>query len=375
MKVRLSILWVCLAMTVAVFSTPLTVWVSWEGEDWFQRMASVYTQKTGVPVQVTYLPSMADSMSMALRAGGQLPDLALIKNDRMAEIVASGKALEADTALLARIPLDQRLTEALRDPHRQIGIPFYADVQLLFINRDVFQRLGIELPDHRWTVEDLESLMDTLHQGGVIPISWGLNSSYIFTGMQAGLGSPVFDEKDHFQVDTPENRMLFEHLKSWYDKGWLVDRPQRPQLIQDFLRGRIAMIPQGSFMIPTFEERELAFLALPFPSPWKAMVDLKGFVRFSDHPHASPFLESLLKENKSFSELWWKYPAVIADTFELQNTPGFATILDNSFIQPHQPAYAQRYRPAISTALELLFLDQLSPSQALKQAQQFIDSE
>ncbi len=373
-RYRIVIMIVLSLFVGLLLAQPLVVWVSWEGEDWFHQMGRSFLQKTGVDVQITYLPSMADSIGMALKAGGALPDLCLIKNDQLAEIIPTSRAKEADRSLMNRFDPDPIMTRAFFYQNQQFAIPFYADVQLLYINCEVFDRLKIALPEPSWTVEDLEPLLHKLRESGVIPISWGLNSSYIFTGLQAGLGSPVFDQVGHFQVDTQENVQLVQRLKDWADRGWLVDRPQRPQLIQDFLRGQIAMIPQGSFMISTFESRGFAYYALPFPTPWKSMVDVKGFVQFSDHPQATAFLEHLLLQSEDFALQWVKVPAVATEGFSLQSIPDFPKIMEGSIVQPHEPQYAQRYIPAIRTALELVFLGDLSPQQALSKAQEFIDA-
>ena len=373
-RFRMILIVVLSLLAGSLLAQPLVVWVSWEGEDWFHQMGRSFLQKTGIPVQVTYLPSMADSIGMALKGGGTLPDLCLIKNDQLAEIIPTSRAKEADRSLIERFSIDPILTSAFFYQNQQFAVPFYADVQLLYINREVFDRLKIAIPESSWTVDDLEQLMQQLRESGVIPISWGLNSSYIFTGLQAGLGSPVFDQDDHFHVDTQENLQLVQRLKDWAERGWLVDRPQRPQLIQDFLRGQIAMIPQGSFMISTFEDRRFAYHALPFPTPWKSMVDVKGFVQFSDHPEASAFLEHLLLQIEDFARQWIKVPAVASEGFELQNIPEFSKIIEGSIVQPHHPQYAQRYIPAIRTALELVFLGDLSPQKALIKAQEFIDA-
>ncbi len=152
------------------------------------------------------------------------------------------------------------------------GIPFELVFEGLFINKDLFKKYRVKIPDN---YEELKAAIEIFISNGIIPIAYNSSAegSYIYQNMIASLGgrSGV--------VDSIKDGMINKHyldamkyLKELYDMGAFpkdaltLTSNQRNEL---FFTKQAAMIVQGSWFIPYFDKDDDSVEMIPFPAMTK----------------------------------------------------------------------------------------------------------
>jgi len=349
-----------------------TVWVSWEGEDWYRTVAKAYAETAQVRVEIVPIPALDQKLQVGMKTPDTLPDLCLIKSDYFPLVASS--ALPVDLGRL--LGYAGRFAEIGIQTYTSGGalraVPFYADTQVLFLQTDVFEKHQIPLPESDWTVDDLEALMTRLHACGVTPIGWGFNSPYIFQGLQEGFGQSFMPDGT-IRVKTEENQGILRRLRSWVVNGWFKDYPQRPGLIKDFSAGKVAMIPQGSYLIPNFDEMEVPYTTVPLPHPWKSVIDTKAWVVFKNEVLVYPFLSFLFDRMEELCAAHMKQSLIEGIPSTERYSEVFEKSLKNSLVQPSTIAYSEGYWTAMKACLELYLRGEGELQPLLSTAQAYID--
>jgi len=140
---------------------------------------------------------------------------------------------------------------------RYWGVPQGIQVGVLFYNKDLFDKAGVDYPTEDWTWEDLKSTAATLtvdaagktaEDAGFDPASvnqFGLTFFSITEGwfsVMKSYGGGVLDEKaENSIVNTPENKQAFEWMVDGMQRGIITD----PVDLKSF-QSNTAVFPSGS---------------------------------------------------------------------------------------------------------------------------------
>lgn len=350
------------------------VWVSWEGESLFRELSQEWESETGEQVKLVYIPELEEKLTITLKGGGDLPDICLIKTDNLPIILDYAQPVEITEIDGLDYAFEEKLAQAFHYGSKNYVIPYYADMQLMYLSKKVFDQLGINLPENDWTFDEFIEIMEAIDETDVQPSGWGINSAYIFTGLQEGLGSPVINDDGKVDLLTQENITLLKQFKGWYQAGLLFDYVTRPNIVKAFSKGELAMFPQGSFLIQKFLSSKLDFVIRPLPTPWRSVIDPKGFVCFNKQPNTLSLLNKYLEANEVFAKDFIKYPAIKPE--QPQEIPYFSQMeraVQNGMVQPIDDQYVFGYWPAMRTALDLILKEGIDVQESLQKAQDYID--
>jgi len=350
------------------------VWVSWEGESLFRELSQEWESETGEQVKLVYIPELEEKLTITLKGGGDLPDICLIKTDNLPIILDYAQPVEITEIDGLDYAFEEKLAQAFHYGSKNYVIPYYADMQLMYLSKKVFDQLGINLPENDWTFDEFIEIMKAIVETDVQPSGWGINSAYIFTGLQEGLGSPVINDDGKVDLLTQENITLLKQFKDWYQAGLLFDYVTRPNIVKAFSKGELAMFPQGSFLIQKFLSSKLDFVIRPLPTPWRSVIDPKGFVCFNKQPNTLSLLNKYLEANEVFAKDFIKYPAIKPE--QPQEIPYFSQMqraVQKGMVQPIEDQYVLGYWPAMRTALELILKEGIDVQESLQKAQDYID--
>ena len=350
------------------------VWVSWEGETLFRELSKEWESETGETVKLVYIPELEEKLTITLKGGGDLPDICLIKTDNLPLILDYAQPVEIAELNGLDFEFDEKLAHAFDYQSKKYVTPYYADMQLMYLSTKVFDQLDLDLPDNDWNFEEYLQFMQTINEKGIQPSGWGINSAYLFTGLQEGLGSPVINDDGRIELVTQENILLLNRFKDWYQTGLLFDYVTRPNIVKAFSKGELAMFPQGSFLIKKFKDSGLDFAIKPLPTPWRSVIDPKGFVCFNKQPHTVSLLYKYLQANEVFAKDFIKYPAIKAE--QPQEIPYYLQMkkaIQDGMVQPIDDQYVFGYWPAMRTALDLILKEGTDVQESLKKAQEYID--
>lgn len=205
---RVFLLLVSLMFLGSVLFGTVEVWVSWEGESLFRELSQEWETETGEQVKLIYIPELEEKLTITLKGGGDLPDICLIKTDNLPLILDYAQPIETTELDGLNYVFDEKLVQAFQYRSKNYVIPYYADMQLMYLSEKIFDQLGINLPDNDWTFDEFIEIMKAIDEMDIQPSGWGINSAYIFTGLQEGLGSPVMNDDGNVNLLTQENISL-----------------------------------------------------------------------------------------------------------------------------------------------------------------------
>lgn len=152
---------------------------------------------------------------------------------------------------------------------RIYGIPFELVFEGLFINKDLFEKYNVKIPED---YEDLKAAITAFKSCEIIPIAYNSSAegSYIYQNMIAslagaqGIQQSIADRKiNKHYIDA------MKYLKELYNMGAFpkdaltLTSNERNEL---FFTKQAAMIVQGSWFIPYFDTYDKSVEMIPFPS-------------------------------------------------------------------------------------------------------------
>jgi raffinose/stachyose/melibiose transport system substrate-binding protein len=273
-------------------ATELSFW-TWRQEDRTQyaTLFGEFTQ-ANPDIRLTFQgfepQNYGTALSTALAAGTG-PDVIHIRAYGGTEQFAKAGYLEPLTA--AKVPELANYTPqalgsvSMRSDKQAYAVPFASQTLGLLVNREIFTRLGVQVPE---TWDQLIATCKTIKEkgGGIVPIANGLATAWmveVFTS--------VFTVPQHgaaFTADMVAGKANFTdaryvgalakllELREFMPTGFAgVDYPTMQQL---FISGRAAMMAGGSFEIANFRRQNpglaLEFHAPPAPAGGQRLVSL-----------------------------------------------------------------------------------------------------
>jgi multiple sugar transport system substrate-binding protein len=128
---------------------------------------------------------------------------------------------------------------------------------VLYYNKDLFDKAGVKYPNPDWTWADLETAAKTLTKGGQSGFLWAI-PSYLFYSTVANLGGKVWDKsKEKCIIDNPEAVKAIKMIQGWIFDSKISPKVGATQLRTSsyamFMGGRLAMITEGGWACPEFK--------------------------------------------------------------------------------------------------------------------------
>ena len=358
-----------LILTIAVPLAGLTVWVSWEGEDFYREVASSFEREKGIKVVLEYFPKIEDKLGVALKTG-DLPDMALAKDTYSGNLGASKRPLEIAADDLAGFKGEYLEVYTYGDA--VVALPFYADVQVAFINRSVFEKAGLPLPEEL-DMGELETLVQELKKVVQYPVAFDFTSPYMMFPYISD--PPPVGEDGRPLLNGRERVEAAEAIKRYFDTG-VLSRLERAAMNGLFRNGKIGIMLQGSYMAEKFAAANLDFAMVPLPDlegrKIRGVIDSKGFALFKEESYAQSieFARYLMEKSEAFCGQYRKYPL-----FEtVQGDPELERIIASGQYMPNGPGYQAMLFEAFEPALQAIFSGAMGVEQALNGAQGYIDS-
>ena len=168
------------------------------------------------------------------------------------------------------------MREALTYQGKVYSVPHEASLgysHYMYYNKLIFRKLGLPVPFVPESIDELESVLDTIAAAGVEPILFGAKDHwvsgyfslrYFESAMYGALaqmngGNPIEPNAAYYNgIASPSDalRAGFETLKRWQDEGWISRNSLSmtwPESFAHFAAGNAAIFPQG-FWVPSMDQ-------------------------------------------------------------------------------------------------------------------------
>lgn len=171
------------------------------------------------------------------------------------------------------IESDQNWRQAFRDDiyneylskAEVYSIPFEIIYEGLFINKTIFDRYQISIPEN---FEDLVRAVKRLRSFDVLPIAYNNTpeGSYIYQNIVASIGGIAIETDESklleaMQIGAEKIKLLYD-IEAFPEDAFMLDDYSRDQLFRD---GKAAMIVQGSWFINEDLGKKNEIVFIPFP--------------------------------------------------------------------------------------------------------------
>jgi ABC-type glycerol-3-phosphate transport system substrate-binding protein len=263
-------------------TTPLSIWLSWEGIPQLKEEIRRFAQLHGITITMTEVPKISSKLVQTQRGGGIVADVVMVQADYIFELAATGMLQSLDY-------LQPQMSQSSGGSSfflfgRQWAIPFYYDSQLIFCNSALFQAAGLD-PQAIRTLDDLQQAARTIRStntGTFAPLAWNLYSAYWLLPFQFGFGKDrLIEANGSVIVNDTASIAAVDYLMGLVDQG-LVSINERDAMLANFTAGKTAMMLSSSYMIPELEKLGIAFETVAFPynqqlqRPIVPLLDYKG---------------------------------------------------------------------------------------------------
>ncbi len=369
-------------------STPLSIWLSWEGTPQLKEEIQRFAQLHGITITMTEVPKITSKLVQTQRGGGVVADVVMVQADYIFELAATGMLQSLDYLQPQTMEVSGGSSFYLFG--RQWAIPFYYDSQLIFCNSALFQVAGLD-PQAIKTLNDLQQAARTISSANTItaaPLAWNLYSAYWLLPFQFGFGKDrLIEANGSVIVNDTASIAAVDYLMGLVDQG-LVSINERDAMLANFTAGKTAMMLSSSYMIPELEKLGIAFETVAFPynqqlqRPIVPLLDYKGLAitKRSRNPILArrliQYLTGIGVQQRlplAIGKLPASPQALAMETPTSANRERLKESATFGYPLPPDIGYSV-YKDVLWDMLRFILTGQLSVKNGLNQAQRLIDS-
>lgn len=239
---------------------------------WDDVAAKFEKANPGIKVDVNVLSwKDVDREVAAMVKAGDAPDIAQI--GAYADYASAGKLYNADEMLAIRTSANflPSLSDAGKVDGELYGLPFVASTRLLFYNKDLFAKAGIDAPQ---TWDDIQSDAAALKQRDVnypfaLPLGPEESQAETMMWMLSG-GGGYTDDVGSYSIDSPQNIATFQWLKNnLVGKGLTgpvaPGKLDRATAFDAFTKGQVGMLNGHPTLMQEAEKKGIDVGMVPLP--------------------------------------------------------------------------------------------------------------
>ncbi len=237
-------------------------------EPGIKQILADFTKETGIKTKLTVVKwDEYWTMLEAGAQGGTLPDVfwmhsnesqRYMSNDMLLDL--TDKIADSDKIKLENYPEDIWGLYTWED--KQYAIPKDIDTIALWYNKKMFDEANLEYPTADWTWDDLEEAAKILTKEDGSQYGFALrsdnNQAGYYNMIYDNNGSIISDDKKTSGWDDPNTIEAMQQLERMIQEGVMPSLEVMSENQEDvlFSSGKVAMVPQGSWMLAAYKDNE-----------------------------------------------------------------------------------------------------------------------
>jgi hypothetical protein len=313
------------------------VWLSWEGINDIKEYIEKYSKMHDLNIKVLEVPQISSKLITMSKSNVKLPDVIM--------------------------------TSAFDYPtYKELNIVkgklynYYYDTQIVYVQKD------INIVPKSWNLKTVEKIVqDTNKKIAINPIS-----AYWFSTFLMGYGKiPLIS--DAF-ILTDENTInAFNVVKKWYENNYF-DFLNKQAQIASFVNKKVALMFQGSFLLPIISEKMEDFYILPLPKPLVPFKDYKAFVSTKDGDEHFTYWLYLLLNNPDFKKYFADKYTKFFDDYIPEGK--FKNVFESTQKAAQPIPFDKRYvkfHKNVSDILKLMLFNKISLQDGLKKLEEIVN--
>ena len=343
-------------------SEPITFQLFGDAEEVkaYENLTAGYEQDTGREVKLVPIPDRDAHLQKLTTAfaAGEPPDVFLVNYRNFGTFAAKGSVEPVTERLdssenLERADFYPAPLEAFESGGELQCMPQNSSSLVTYVNRDLFQEAGVDVPSSDWTMDDLRATADGLIEGGLERGALGVEPTIVraaaFVWSAGGEIVDDYNDPSAFTLDEPRARAGLQFFLDLAPYGPRELEARAIPLEERFLAGELAMYMGSRVDVPTFRTIE--------DFEWDVVSFPRGEERASQL-HSDAYCIS--KEGRT-DEAWQFVEYAVGEqgasiTARAGRTvPSYKAVANSpAFLDPDQPpASSQVYLDAIPTLRRL----------------------
>lgn len=227
-----------------------------------------FTEETGIKTKLTVVKwDEYWTMLEAGAQGGSLPDVFWMHSNESQRYMSNDMLLDltdkiADSDLIDPANYPEDIWGLYTYDEKYYAVPKDVDTIALWYNKAMFDEAGLAYPTADWTWDDVTEAAKKLTKEDGSQYGLAVRND----NNQAGYYNLVYDNGGHIinedktksGWDDPKTIEAMEVLESWIKDGVMPPIETMSENGEDvlFQSGKVAMVPQGSWMVATYRDNE-----------------------------------------------------------------------------------------------------------------------
>ena len=245
----------------------VTIWDS-NQEPGLTEIMNDFTEKTGIKTKVSVVKwdeywTLLESGA----SGGSLPDVFWMHSNESQRYMSNDMLLDLTDKIAESSEIDpanypEDIWGLYTYDDKYYAVPKDIDTIALLYNKKMFDEAGLEYPTADWTWDDVTEAAKKLTKDD--GSQYGLclrndnNQAGYYNLIYDNGGYIINDDKTKSGMDDPKTVEAMEMLEGWIKDGVLPPIETMSENGEDVLleSGKVAMVPQGSWMIAAFRDNK-----------------------------------------------------------------------------------------------------------------------
>ena len=245
----------------------VTIWDS-NQEPGLTEIMNDFTEKTGIKTKVSVVKwdeywTLLESGA----SGGSLPDVFWMHSNESQRYMSNDMLLDLTDKIAESSEIDpanypEDIWGLYTYDDKYYAVPKDIDTIALWYNKKMFDEAGLEYPTADWTWDDVTEAAKKLTKDD--GSQYGLclrndnNQAGYYNLIYDNGGYIINDDKTKSGMDDPKTVEAMEMLEGWIKDGVLPPIETMSENGEDVLleSGKVAMVPQGSWMIAAVRDNE-----------------------------------------------------------------------------------------------------------------------
>ena len=216
-------------------------------------LADFEKENPEIKVDFMHIPQNYFQKIHLLFASNTPPDVIFINNQYL--------PLYANAGLLEPMPANNvfydRPLKALSWGNTLYAIPRDISNLVIYYNRDIFKKNGLQSPPKDWTFEDFLKIAQKLTNNGVFGISFEEDALFYLPYLMSEGGGILSDDLSRIIVNDEASQkglQFYADLRKKYHVAPKREESASATMAQMFLQGKLAMHLTGRWLVPKYRE-------------------------------------------------------------------------------------------------------------------------
>ena len=245
------------------------IWDSYQ-EPGIQKIMDDFTEKTGIKTEIQVVKWDEYWTLLAAGAeGGSLPDVFWMHSNESQRYMSNDMLLDLTDRISASSEIEKEnypmdIWGLYTHDDNLFAVPKDIDTIAMWYNKTLFDEAGVEHPTADWTWEDLYQAAKKLTKEDGSVYGYCNVSSNMQSGWQNMIfsheGYVISEDKKTSGYDDPKTMEAMAMMDRFIQEGLMPSQEVMAETEEHalFQSGKVAMVPQGSWMLQAFAENEYA---------------------------------------------------------------------------------------------------------------------